>query len=228
MFTPVRGETAVDVVLRQFKDLLIRGAVRPGDRLPSEPQLVEQLGISRGPIREAMKILKSFGIVDIRPGDGTYVATESRGSIVDPLLFQLILSRPDKRQLYELRAAMETSLASLVLQNATETDVAELSRIVESMADAQTADAATEERIELDLAFHRRFAAASRNPLMEKIYRFVLEFLEPSIRETYGTDKEGQPVEVHTAILDALAARDARGLREAVGESIDVWNRLST
>lgn len=228
MFTPVRGETAVDAVLTQFKDLLTRGDLRPGDRLPSEPQLAEQLGISRGPIREAMKILKAFGIVHIRPGDGTYVATESRGAIVDPLLFQLILSRPDKRQLYELRAAMETSLAALVVQNATDADVAALRQIVQSMAQAQASGAATERRIELDLSFHRRFAAASQNPLMEKIYRFVLDFLEPSIRETYGADKEGRPVEVHTAILDTLGARDAAGLQEAVQASIDVWNRLST
>jgi GntR family transcriptional repressor for pyruvate dehydrogenase complex len=123
---------------------------------------------------------------------------------------------------------METSLAALVVQNASDSDVAALRSIVESMATAQADDAPTEERIELDLAFHRRFAAASRNPLMEKIYRFVLDFLEPSIRETYGSDKAGRPVEVHTGIVAALARRDAAGLREAVEASIDVWNRLST
>ena len=68
--------SAVDYMLDSFRKLLITRKLKPGDLIPSEGALAESLGISRGSIREGMKILSAFGIVDIRRGDGTYISAQ--------------------------------------------------------------------------------------------------------------------------------------------------------
>ena len=81
----------VETVVGTIKDLLNRRHLRPGDLIPSENELSGSLGISRGSIREAMKILAAFGVIEIRQGDGTYISTSTNKKLFDPLLFSLLI-----------------------------------------------------------------------------------------------------------------------------------------
>jgi len=105
---PKRG-SAVDLVINGIKQMVVTGRVRPGDRLPTEMELAASLSVSRGSVREAMKILSAFGIVDIIRGDGTYVATSMRKTFFGPLFFSLIASKGDAERLVELREMVDRS-----------------------------------------------------------------------------------------------------------------------
>lgn len=83
---------------------------RPGDKLPNELEISEGLGVSRGSVREAMKILSAFGLVDIRVGNGTYVCETPGNELIDSLLFSFFVSNPDISNLYEFRKIFETDI----------------------------------------------------------------------------------------------------------------------
>ena len=85
--------SAVDLVIDNIKSVLINKKIAPGDLLPSEQAMAEGLGVGRGSVREALKILDAFGIVEIIHGDGTYIATSANKKIFDPLIYSLIIAQ---------------------------------------------------------------------------------------------------------------------------------------
>jgi len=76
-FRPIKTRKIYEEIVEQLKDMLSRGELRPGDRLPSEREMAESLGVSRASVREALTALEAIGILDIRPGEGTYVKQTS-------------------------------------------------------------------------------------------------------------------------------------------------------
>ena len=101
LFEASKRESAVDVVVNSIKQLLMERRLKPGDKLPNELEISEGLGVSRGSVREAMKILSAFGLVDIRVGNGTYVCETPGNGLMDSLLFSFFVSNPDISNLYE-------------------------------------------------------------------------------------------------------------------------------
>ncbi|MBN2452599.1 MAG: FadR family transcriptional regulator [Lentisphaeria bacterium] len=223
-----RPPSAVDRVILRIRELLLSRALGRGDRLPSEGELAELLGVSRGSIREAMKILSSFGVVTIRAGDGTRIAADPGPMLVDPMLFQLLLSNPGREALTELRHLLESGMVPLLARHAAAADLdalrAALGRTERLVAEGCTdADALTE----ADLEFHRALGRASHNPLVERIYGFAMDFLRSSIRDTYVRARTGERgVRYHGAILGALEAADEVGLRQAIEASIAAWDEF--
>ncbi|MGI5888583.1 MAG: FadR/GntR family transcriptional regulator, partial [Oscillospiraceae bacterium] len=94
-FTYSKRESAVDVVINSIKQLLIDGKLKPGDKIPNELEISQGLGVSRGSVREAMKILSALGIVDIKVGNGTYVRSKPDSELLDSLLFSYYITNPN-------------------------------------------------------------------------------------------------------------------------------------
>ena len=215
-------------MILRVRELLLSRTLLPGDRLPSEGELVELLGVSRGSIREAMKILSGYGIVNIRAGDGTHVATEAGGTLFDPMLFQMLLSNPDRQSLTEMRQLLEQGMVPLVAKHSSEEDLpalrGPLARTEELVAAGCTD---TEKLTDADLDFHEALGRASHNPLVEKVYSCALDFLRPSIRDTYVRNRTGERgLHYHRLIFEAIESRDEERLREAIDASIAAWDEL--
>jgi GntR family transcriptional repressor for pyruvate dehydrogenase complex len=228
MFIPQKKESAVDVVINNIKRMLLTKELAPGDRLPNEMDLAKNLAVSRGSVREAMKIFLAFGIVEIRQGDGTYIAQSIGNVLFDPLLFSLILSQSDIRELSKFREIMEINVMELVIENAGEDDFKAIRDIyleMESKVRSGTGDGAG--LAQLDLKFHRTLGIATKNKLVEKIYVFVLEFFTPSIEKTHENQNKGIfALKIHKEILDALVDRDLERAVQAVRKSVNIWEKL--
>ncbi len=226
---PTERRSAVETVIATVEQLILNKRLRPGDRLPSEFELTRTLATSRGSIREAIKILSSFGVLEIRRGDGTYVSQSLSRRLFDHLLFQMILSDPDKRMLKELRELIEIGIIKLVLANAGEDDLQTIAREVDRMA-AEVAgkDPDPKTLTELDLAFHRAIARATKNELIQRIYDFTLDLFAPSIEETHRIKRKGlNALRCHRKILQGLLAHDEASTEVAVRDSIEQWAILS-
>lgn len=224
----VRMPPAVDRVIVRVRDLLLSRRLRPGDKLPSEGELAELLEVSRGSVREAMKVLSSYGVVVVRAGDGTYVSTHTQGSLFDPVLFQMLLSSPDRQALSELRQMLEAGMVPLLVAHAEAADVAALRDAVARTAALVAAGSTDADALTAaDRAFHQALGRASHNPLVERIYALVMDFLEPTVRDTYVSSRSGDSaLRLHGAIVAALDAGDAAGLHAAVQASIAAWDAL--
>jgi len=222
---PARRKSAVQSVIDTIERLILKKRLRPGDRLPSEFELSRSLATSRGSIREAIKILSSFGVLEIRRGDGTYVSETMSRHLFDHLLFQMILSVPDKRKLRELRELIEVGIVKVVLANAGDGDIEFVESEYERMAVAATEDAPDPATLtELDVAFHRAIGKATKNEFIQRIYEFTLDLFAPSIEETHRQKRNwANALHHHKKILDALKERDQRATEKAVRDSIEQW-----
>lgn len=208
-----RTDEAVDSIKRMILD----GVLRPGDRLPVEKELADSLGVSRGPLREAVSALSILGIVSTRQGNGTYVTNLDATQLLAPMGFVVDLhGQGDPGHISTVRRLLEAEAARLaaamITQEALEqarTLLDEAGRIVGQAPQAH------ERLIEIDIAFHRIIAAHAGNPVLAGLIeafagRTVRRRLWRSLHEE-GADQRTH--DEHVAIWRALASRDAEGAR---------------
>lgn len=221
--------SSVDFVVNSIKELLLGKKVFPGDRLPSETELCRLLSVSRGSVREAMKILSALGIVEVKRGDGTYISTGGGEVMFDPLLFSLIVSQPEFAELKELRLILEKNVVRLAILNATDDDLRALRDCVDKTVSLKDKPEKNyDELLSLDLAFHALLGRACRNRPLETIYRFVMQYFRPYIAQslTKHSNFSRESSDAHQKILAAIEGRDIATAEKAVEESTEVWEFL--
>lgn len=228
LFQPSKRESAVDIVVNSIKQLLMDRRLKPGDKLPSELDISEGLGVSRGSVREAMKILSAFGLIDIRVGNGTFVCETPGNEIMDSLLFSFFATNPDIESLYEFRQIFEIDVLELTLKCYQE-NMAERSALLNNLQTLETlmqSDAHPDTLKENDLEFHRLLGSATHNLLVERVYNFIIDFMEPSISATHKNQSGEIVYKVHKDIIDIIETQDASRIDEVITASVDTWSIL--
>ena len=222
------NEFAVDFVINTFKDLLVRKELKPGDKIPSETELAKIMSVSRGSIREAMKILSSFGLVDIRRGDGTYIPSTGDSVPIDSVLFSFILTQPTEEEIYELRMLIEKDVMNLAIKKVTDSDLQTLQESIDKMKRAAEEKNDYHYLASLDLEFHEKLADVTKNRLVKKIYSLIMSFFAPSVQESHRNQgyNAARAISVHEDMLKALKLRDMNLAAEAVKSSVDTWEKL--
>ncbi|WP_263770773.1 FadR/GntR family transcriptional regulator [Propionivibrio soli] len=217
LFEKTKKVSAVDLVIESIKNILIQKKILPGDPLPSEQALAESLGIGRGSVREALKILDAFGIVEIIHGDGTYIATSANKKIFDPLIYSLIINNTDSGELIQLREMVEIGVVTTVIDCASDEDIAQLKAVheeYEGLAKRNETDLAVLNAC--DLKFHRTLAQLTHNHLIENMYNFVVDIFAPTINGS-------RALTTHRKLVAAIAARDKMAAIEAEKAHIATW-----
>ncbi len=219
-FKPVQSEKLSHSVVTQIEQLILRGILRPGERLPSERVLSEQMGVSRPSLREAVADLQSRGLLDSRAGAGLYVA-ESLGATFPASLSQLFAGHNEAIFDYlDFRSDMEGLAAERAARLGSDTDLQVIDEIFKKMeAASQTADPTHE--AELDAEFHLSIVEASHNVIMLHMMRSMYDLLRKGVlfnRQVIYQQhhKRSALLDQHRAINDALQARDATACRAAV------------
>lgn len=199
-----------------------QGRLRPGDRLPTEPQLAQTHGVSRTVVREAVHQLKSQGLLRSRQGLGVFVATPPSHK---PLAFDpSVLESVDAvAQIVEVRRALESEIAWLAAQRATRSQIAVLRKALKAIdeASAEGRDGVSE-----DLAFHRAIAEASGNPQFTRLLGFLEQYLREAMKVTRGNESRYREFadevrQEHQALVDAIAAGDAERARALAGAHME-------
>ncbi|WKG06004.1 FadR/GntR family transcriptional regulator [Mycolicibacterium sp. HK-90] len=195
----------VDQVIEQLRTLVTSGEWPVDSRIPTEPELVEALGVGRNTVREAVRALAHNGIFEVRQGDGTYVRATSE---VSAALRRLCGS--ELRDVLQVRRCLEVEGARLAAVARTEQDIAELRT---HLAHTDTTDHA--EFTRSDTEFHLAVVRASHNPVLIEIYRGLLEAITASVATASAAPGGMFP---HDELVEAIAAGDAeRAGREAAG-----------
>ena len=174
-----------------------------------------------------MKILSAFGVIEIRRGNGTYVASSSGGMALDPLLFSLLVSSREIGELAELRCLIEEGIIALIVERAGEADFGAIESICAEMAAGEARpDSGFEPRdsaafLDLDLRYHLELGHLTGNRLVENVYAFVIDLLAPTMRPGFGT-------ETHRKLARALRDGDLALALDMVREHDDVWRGLNS
>ena len=199
--------SALDTALHGLRNLIADGALRPGDRLPSEGELCEQLGVSRGSLREAIRMLAALGVLETRHGSGSYVSELHAADLIRGLSLTVGLLPLDAiLELYEMRRALESHVAGLA---AARVD-AETLRELDELLTALEATDDDERQSELDHRFHMRIAAIAGNDALSALLD-VLRARSRSYR--IFTTEDAATIKTlsdagHRAILRGLQAAD--------------------
>lgn len=221
-FRPVPRSSVVHHIMEQIKDAMASGALRRGDRLPPEPQLAEELQVSRASLREVLKVLESLGIIETRRGAGTFIAKHPKQQVADSLLFLLLLEDGTQEQLVELRYVMETSFTKLAQQRV---EPEHLAALEENVAELERAIERDEVTVELDIAFHRAVLEITGNPFVIQVGTSIFELFRESMGRGVRT-KSSSAVEHHRAIVEALRSGDPAAVDAAITSSYEFWQTL--
>lgn len=194
---------------QQLLDLIWSGSLSPGDRLPAERSLAEQLLVGRSAVREAIAALEVLGFVETRGGSGTYLRAATSELLPRALNWGMMLDRDKTAQLAQVREGLEILAVELAAPAYRATRLAELAAIVDEAAALRFDPAGF---VEVDVAFHRHIADTSGNPTLADLLSTARSLLrvwfEKAVREQ--TDIEAALRE-HGAIVTALAAGDVLG-----------------
>jgi GntR family transcriptional repressor for pyruvate dehydrogenase complex len=214
-----------DQISERIISMIIRGELKPGDKLPPEPQLMEQFGVGRSSIREAFGALSLLGLVNVRPGHGTFITDSPDKAQSESMAMSLITIGYDKiRELIEARCELEESIVKLASKRATEEDIDEIRAQHKKLKDGVKSGLKRGKKlIEADLGFHAALSKACNNSVLA---RFLAELRQPMRNwleqmAKYDWDFEQVLVE-HQAILSAIEARDPEKARLAMRNHVEI------
>ncbi|PWV85277.1 DNA-binding transcriptional regulator, FadR family [Prauserella marina] len=200
--------SVTDDAIEAIKQMIVDGELRPGDRLPREPDLAERLGLSRSSLREAVRALSLIHVLDVRRGDGTYVTSLEPSLLMDAMGFVVDFHRDDTvLQFLEARRIIEPAATAMAAVNMSEEEVEGLADLIDALGTSPS----VEQLVANDLEFHRRIAAGSGNQVLSSLVESVSGRTQRA-RTWRGITQEAaveRTLAEHRAIQQALAARQA-------------------
>jgi GntR family transcriptional regulator, transcriptional repressor for pyruvate dehydrogenase complex len=210
LFTAVSANRMSEAIVTQIRGLIRGNRLRPGDRLPSERELCERLGVSRVTVREALRVLEAGGLVEIRVGarGGAFVTTPSSDRLGAGLADLINLAPITSVEVTEARLVFELGIIPTVIERATDEDIDDLRAMTRDHIDALRRDEYT---MAMSADFHNRVGACTHNAAIEMLVRSFHGPLLMSLREAAtAAPLMGQRGTVeHRDFVEAIANRDA-------------------
>ena len=215
---PVRTSLTEEVT-QHITNLIREGKVKPGEKLPSEREIVQQLSVSRSCVREALQALAMMRLIDIKPGRGAYVRSILPEQVIDPGVLSRLIQGDSLLELIETRRILEVEIAGLAAERRTEDDVRVLGRIIEAVrAEHITID----EIIGYDLEFHLQLAQSAHNTVLMKVYTSIFSLLTDSRSKVNLIPGARDKAWIfHGAIYDAVKAKDGVRARRVMHEHLE-------
>lgn len=207
-------EPLASEILGALIDYLFSGEVKPGDRIPSERQLTESLGVNRPAVREAVRTLAFLGLLDVRQGSGTYFRDPNQDLLFK--LFEMSLTFGERRlhDLVEARAELEVIVAGMAAERRTQEEIDELRELLGVMRRSVGSDF-----VEADIAFHSKVALMARNDVLRDMLKGVRLMVRNWIGHNVRAARSTRVMyENHRLIFEAIEVGDSEAARAAMAK----------
>jgi GntR family transcriptional repressor for pyruvate dehydrogenase complex len=228
---PIKTKRVYEQVVEQIKELMRQGELKPGDKLMSERELSDRLGVSRPSVREALSALDFLGILESRHGEGTFISEVSEQRLIEPLALFMAMDREASLELLEVRKMMESNAAELAAVRADKEDIKKMCKALELMEQDFKQKILGEEN---DAAFHYSIAEATGNRTLVKIMNLVSDLLVQNMRTSrqYMFNKSDNAEKLylqHLNILNAIKDGDHKLAKQEMYNHLDfVEKELTT
>jgi len=205
-FAPIKAQRLYQQVINQIKELIYKGKLKKGDKLPSERELTAILGVSRASIREAFSALEILGLVETRPGEGTFISHELEGKAIEPLSLIFMLEQDKQAELFQIRRILEVECAKSAALHATAEQIRKMEECIEKMENFFDDE---EINFQADKEMHFIIAKASNNSLLYHVLNAISEAMEVQIRSLrrgilHKTQNRAQLILQHKNIVEAV------------------------
>jgi GntR family transcriptional repressor for pyruvate dehydrogenase complex len=223
-FHAIRKTRVSKEIVDQVRDLISSGRLGPGDRLPSERELAQTFRVGRSTVREAIRSMESLGLIEVRPGEGTFLAGPSMERGHDPLTANLYKAWSTQLKLFEVRAVLEPGLAGLAARRATSEQIG---RMQEDLKTQEKRVERGEAYVKEDAAFHLLIAEATGNEILMRIVDSLMGLLEETRHTSWQRgDRPTRSLKQHRAILQAIEERNSAMAERRMHEHIRSIERL--
>jgi len=222
-----RKRTVVEETIDQLYELIKQKHIGLGDKLPSEREMAESLGISRSSLREAISSLQQMGVVKVSHGSGIAINDSVLGdSVIRPMRFLMALEEISPAELFEARIVIESQCALLAAEKATQEDIESLTTILD-----QVEEHALEKEIGIDfeLEFHEKVASVARQRVLLVMLMSISELLRETMQVTVPSEGvSAATIESHKELLGFLASHDGPSASKNMMEHIEtIRNRYT-
>ena len=225
MFTTIKNKKVYEHVIEQIQNMIMIGTLKKGDKLPSERELCEQLGVSRTSIREALRALEIIGLVESRQGEGNFISDVIENNFFEPLSVMFMLNKDKPEDILELRMIIEVGAAYSAAKRVTPKQAEELHEIMNRLELAET----EKERAKIDKELHYKIAQITGNyfiinllnsisTLMESFIKYAREIILKKI------DNNDLLIKQHREICDNIANNNPAGAANAMREHLELIN----
>ena len=210
--THLKSKLLAEQVEDQVYQYILAAPIAIGEKLPNEFELGERFGVGRSTVREAIKLLSSKGVVEVRRGSGTYVVSTTPADL-DPLGLRAVKDKMALAlDLVNVRMILEPGIAEMAALNATESDIARLRRLCETIEyKIETGG----NYIQDDIDFHTCVAKCSQNTVVEQLIPIIDTAVMMFVNVTHKKLTQ-ETILTHRAVLDAIASHDPLGARGAM------------
>jgi len=217
LFNQVKRLTVAETIVEQVKQLIVQGQLTSGQKLPSERELAEELGVGRSSVREATSALVALGIAEVRQGEGVFIRPDFPKSILDNVDWTSLMIRGQVNDLIETRLAIELSIVRLATQRASETAKTHLYELAYEMDASMEID----RFIQLDLRFHLTLASASQNIVMHSVIHGIQQLMKSSMLQVLQNDNMREiATQQHRVIATAIRDCDEEAAVLAMQEHL--------
>ncbi|UMZ74105.1 FadR/GntR family transcriptional regulator [Natranaerofaba carboxydovora] len=227
MFRPIKHKRVYEEILDQIRELITEGSLKPGDKLMSERAMSEKLQVSRASVREAFSVLSMLGILEGKPGEGTFIKKVPEDSFIKPFAMMLMLDRDSNMEVLETRLTLEVECSALACVRGTDEDIEKIYTYLQKMEEDISEGNLGEYH---DGMFHYSIWEATNNNillrLMNTIYDMIIETMKHSRVKMF--EKPGNKkilLEQHKKIYQAIKEKDVEKAREAMREHLLFVNK---
>lgn len=223
MFEVIKQKNISDIIMDQIKEMVYDGRLKVGDKLPSELELANKIGVSRASIREALKALKEMGLIDSKVGGGSFISNNFIDSLSGPLSLMVALNNTDMKSIFEFRKVIEIGAISSATNNYTNQELHELNEILDNMK------LASEEQVlgKLDREFHEKIIDMSKNIFFKINMKAIVDILDRFLHVSAMKSKKEDILKIHTEIYEALKSKDEKLAKSILERHLEEVEKLN-
>ena len=231
MFAQLPKGSISETIIERITNALISGELKPGDKIPTETEFSENLGVGRNAVREAIKVLCAFGVLEIRRSEGTFVVDDYNDKLLDPLVYGLILSEHSMEELLEIKIAVSNSIMYIAMKNATDEELAHLKTLGQDFEKKMMDESAPDEECyEASLSFNEYLGDITHNRMLKKLDDVIHKIASFTRHKAIERSREeGHPEmlpENYMKQVRYLEERDESVISEFMDERLEIWKEL--
>lgn len=230
---PIYSTSIVQQVIDRLSQAIISGELKPGDKIPTEPELAESFKIGRSSIREGIRILIAYGVLEIRRPEGTFVCKDFSAKMINPVLYNIILHQEDSySDLIGLRKMVEYGIMQTIIkQGVTKEAIALIQKKANILTNIlNTTPEDTEAVLDADIEFHETLARLTNNSLILMINNMIVELTKVSRMQTIdnvvSSGDAKYLIDTHLNIVKALESKDFNEVDKALDNSYFFWKDI--
>lgn len=225
MLSTIKNTRVYERVIEKIKNIIEKGELKCGDKLPSERDLCEQLNVSRTSIREALRVLEILGIIECRMGEGNFINDNFENSLLEPLSMTFMLHGSKTDEILDIRKFIEPGTAALAAKNINDEQLQEIKELVNLLNSTEN----EEKCVEIDKKIHYKIVQASGNYLVSNmmfaVSTLVETYIEDVVTNMFQSEENKSKVKKqHEDIVQAIADHDSTGASIAMLKHLEYTN----